>query len=84
MLIIVYRAQITNLKHQITPQTIIKPIKEKTVDIKDTKHIPKKEIPPMIINLESEMKVAADNLDFETAITLREKIKKLQKTLTSR
>lgn len=72
-----------NLKHQIIPQTIIKPIKEKTVDIKDTKHIPKKEIPQMIINLEAEMKVAADNLDFETAITLREKIKKLQKTLTN-
>ena len=72
-----------NLKHHITPQTIIKPIKEKTVDIKDTKHIPKKEIPQMIINLEAEMKVAADNLDFETAITLREKIRKLQKTLTN-
>ena len=73
-----------NIKHQIIPQTIIKPVKEKTVDIKDTKHIPKKEIPPMIINLEAEMKVAADNLDFETAITLREKIKKLQKKLTSK
>ena len=72
-----------NLKHHITPQTIIKPIKEKAVDIKDTKHIPKKEMPQMIINLEAEMKVAADNLDFETAITLREKIRKLQKTLTN-
>jgi excinuclease ABC subunit B len=73
-----------NIKHQITPKTIIKPIREKTVDVKDTKHIPKKEIPQMIINLEAEMKVAADNLDFENAISLREKIKKLQKTLANK
>jgi len=31
-----------NKKHNITPETIIKPIKEKIVDVKDIKHIPKK------------------------------------------
>jgi excinuclease ABC subunit B len=70
-----------NKKHGITPQTIVKPIKEKKVEIKDTKHVPKKEIPNMIIELEADMKLAADKLDFERAIALREKIKKLNERL---
>ncbi len=71
-----------NKKHRITPTTIIKPIKEKVVDVKDTKHIPKKDIPKMIIQLEIEMIEAADNLDFEKAIHLRDKIQRLNQTLT--
>jgi len=58
-----------------------KPIKEKAVDIKDTRHIPKKDIPQMIVELEFEMKKAADNLDFETAIHLRDRINKLKQTM---
>src|SRR3989338_5269889 len=58
-----------NKKHSITPLTIIKPIKEKEVDIKDTKHIPKKEIPNLMIQVESGMRAAADRLDFEEAIS---------------
>jgi len=67
-----------NKKHHITPKTIIKPIKDKTVDVKDTKHVPKKEIPNLIIELETDMNEAADKLDFERAIELRERIKKFQ------
>ena len=70
-----------NEKHGITPTTIIKPIKEKVVEIKDTKHIPKKEIPVIIVNLEAEMKKAADDLDFETAIALRDRINKLKQAI---
>jgi excinuclease ABC subunit B len=70
-----------NKKQNITPKTIIKPIKEKTIDIKDTKHIPKQEIPNLIIELESEMRDAAEKLDFERAIALREKIKKLNQRI---
>ncbi|MBU0758315.1 MAG: excinuclease ABC subunit UvrB [Nanoarchaeota archaeon] len=66
-----------NEKYNITPKTIIKPVREKIVDIKDTKHISKKDIPYMLINLEKEMMDAADRLDFELAIALREKIKRL-------
>ncbi|MFH1849356.1 MAG: excinuclease ABC subunit UvrB [archaeon] len=68
-----------NKKNGITPQTIVKPVKEKEVDVKDTKHIPKKEIPNLIIELDSEMKEAAELLDFERAIELRERIKGLEK-----
>ncbi len=66
-----------NRKNGITPQTIKKPIKEKEVDIKDTKHVPKAQIPNVIIELEKQMQDAADNLDFEQAIALRDQIKKL-------
>ncbi len=70
-----------NKKHNITPKTIIKPIKEKVVEIKDVKSVPKKEIPNMIIGLEAEMAEAADRLDFEEAIQLRERIRKLRERI---
>jgi len=70
-----------NKKYHIVPTTIQKPIKEKIVDIKDTKHIPKKDIPQMIVDLEVEMKKAADNLDFETAIQLRDRMTTLKQSL---
>ena len=31
-----------NKEHHITPMTIIKPVKEKEVDITDTKHVPRR------------------------------------------
>jgi len=70
-----------NKKHHITPQTIIKPVREKEIDITDTKHVPKKEIPNVVIELEKQMQDAADNLDFERAIALRDQIKKLNDRL---
>ena len=70
-----------NNKHGITPTTIIKPIKEKITEVKDIKHIPKKDIPGMIVDLEMEMKEAADLLDFEKAIVIRNRINHLKKSL---
>ncbi|ABS55624.1 excinuclease ABC, B subunit [Methanoregula boonei 6A8] len=70
-----------NENHHITPQTIIKPVKEKEVEIKDTKHVPKAEIPNVVIELEKQMRDAADSLDFERAIALREQVKKLNERL---
>lgn len=70
-----------NKEHGIVPTTIRKPIREKVVDITDTKHIPKTEISNMIIELETEMREAADRLDFERAIQVREFIKKLEKEI---
>jgi excinuclease ABC subunit B len=66
-----------NKKHHIVPRTISKPIKEKEVDITDTRHVPKSEIPNVVIGLEKQMRDAAENLDFERAIALRDQIKKL-------
>ncbi|KAF5410119.1 MAG: UvrABC system protein B [Candidatus Methanogasteraceae archaeon] len=67
-----------NRKHNITPQTIKKPIRAKEVDLTDTKHLPKSEIPNLIIELDAEMQAAADALDFERAIKLRDAVKKLK------
>jgi excinuclease ABC subunit B len=61
----------------------VKPIKEKLVDIKDTKHIPKTDMPKMIIDLEYAMRKAADELDFERAIALRDKALSLRQALSS-
>jgi excinuclease ABC subunit B len=73
-----------NTKHNIVPQTIKKPVKEKEVDIKDTKHIPKPDIPNVVIDLEKQMRDAAENLDFERAIALRDQIKKLNERLSGK
>jgi excinuclease ABC subunit B len=70
-----------NTEHNIIPKTIRKPVKEKEVDIRDTRHVPRPEIPNVIIELEKRMKDAAESLDFERAIALREQIKKLNERI---
>ena len=68
-----------NEDHKITPKQIIKPIKEQIVQINDLKHIPKSQIPNLLIELEADMRDAADKLDFELAIQIREKMNNLKK-----
>ena len=70
-----------NTEHNIIPKTIRKPVKEKEVDIKDTRHVPRTEIPNVVIELEKQMRDAAESLDFERAIALREQIKKLNERI---
>ena len=73
-----------NRDHGIVPKTICKPIKEKMVEVTDARHIPKSEIPNRIIELDAEMKKAAESLDFERAIKLRDAIRKLEREIGSR
>jgi excinuclease ABC subunit B len=70
-----------NKEHGIVPTTICKPIREKVVDITDIKHVPKTDIPNVIIELDVEMREAAERLDFERAIQVRELIKKFKKEI---
>jgi excinuclease ABC subunit B len=70
-----------NQEHGIVPCTIKKPIRDKVVEITDTRHIPKTDIPNVIIELEAEMMAAADRLEFERAIQLRDTVKRLEKEL---
>jgi excinuclease ABC subunit B len=70
-----------NKQHHITPKTIIKAVKEKEIDLKDVKHVPKGEIPSVVEELESEMALAAEQLNFERAIALRDQIKKLRERM---
>jgi len=67
-----------NQEHGIVPRTIKKPIREKVVDITDIRHIPRSDMPNVIIELESEMMAAAERLEFERAIQLRDTIRKLE------
>jgi len=59
----------------------IRDLGEKVVEITDTRHIPKSEIPNVVIELDAEMRAAAEVLDFERAIQLRDAIKKLEKEM---
>jgi len=67
-----------NKENGIVPQTIRKPVAAKEVEITDTKHIPKSEIPNLIIELEAQMHEAAEALEFERAIQLRDRVMKLR------
>ena len=68
-----------NEKNGITPRTIVKPVRAMEVEITDVKHVPKTEIPNLIIELEVKMQAAAEALYFERAITLRNTSRGLEK-----
>jgi excinuclease ABC subunit B len=70
-----------NKKHHIVPKTIKKSVEEQQIILKDTKHIPRKEKERLVSQLEVEMRAAADRLDFELAIALRDQLSLLQKEL---
>ena len=66
-----------NKEHNIIPKTIIKDIPEvisnnEIVEKEVNKKLTKEEKVDMIANLESEMKLAASNLDFERAMEIRD------------
>ena len=68
-----------NKKKGIVPKTIVKPIQDSQVKIKTIKHIAKSQIPAMIATLDADMKNAAEKLDFEKAMELRDEIENLRK-----
>ncbi|MFB0563908.1 MAG: excinuclease ABC subunit UvrB [Candidatus Lokiarchaeia archaeon] len=70
-----------NEEHGITPQTIVKAIRDMTgrrheeIEIGD---ITEDELPYIIRDLEREMRTAADNLEFERAASIRDKLSLLK------
>jgi excinuclease ABC subunit B len=70
-----------NNAHGIIPQTVKKPIREKVAEITDVKHVPKADIPNLIIQYDAEMNMAAEMLDFERAIQMRDMIRDLERKL---
>ena len=78
-----------NRVHGITPQTVIKPVRDviqasRPVEAGEAKPVnlletPKKEIPALVERLRKEMKEAAKNLEFERAAELRDLIIELEK-----
>ena len=79
-----------NKKHKITPKGIKKeisaglraiiPEREEKSKL-DIKRIPKEELPSLVKQLESEMKLAAANLEFERAAMLRDEIAEIESSL---
>lgn len=68
-----------NKKNKITPKTIIKPISpDEETEIEIPKNINQEEREELIAILEESMRAAAEKLDFEKAIALRDKIRKLR------
>jgi len=70
-----------NQQYGITPQTIIKAVTLKESTIKGTKHLAKSDIQRQIAELDAKMREAAEKLEFEKAIELRDAIAELQKAL---
>lgn len=73
-----------NEAHGITPATIIKRISEKEGVIKGTKHLAKSDLKRQIIELDAQMREAAEKLDFERAIELRDAITALTRDLAEK
>jgi excinuclease ABC subunit B len=67
-----------NEKHNISPKTIVKKISGQVIALKTDKAYSKKDIPKLLIELDSEMKQAAKELDFEKAIKIRDKLKEIK------
>jgi excinuclease ABC subunit B len=70
--------------HGITPKTIMKKVSQKERIIKGTKHIAKSDIQRQIIEFDARMRDAAERLDFEKAIQLRDAIRDLSQSLSSK
>ena len=68
-----------NKLHNLTPQTIIKTVSQTKGRIKGTKHLAKTDIQYQIIELDTRMRAAAEKLNFEEAIELRDTIEEYKK-----
>ncbi len=76
-----------NIEHNITPHSVKKeisvglraliPEKEEATKL-DLKRIPREELPSLIKELQSQMQLAASNLDFEQAALLRDQIDEIK------
>jgi excinuclease ABC subunit B len=71
-----------NRVHGITPKTIVKKVSQKEGAIKGIKHLAKSDVQRRIIEFDAEMREAAERLDFERAIKLRDAIRELTQSLS--
>lgn len=71
-----------NQQHGITPKTIVKGVSQKEGAIKGTKHLAKSDIKRQLIELDAKMREAAERLEFERAIELRDTIAELNRALS--
>ena len=70
--------------HHITPTTIVKGVSLKEGTIKGIKHLAKTDIKRQLIELDAQMREAAERLNFERAIELRDTIAELNRALANK
>jgi excinuclease ABC subunit B len=70
-----------NKIHNITPKTIVKSVSQKEGKIKGIKHLAKSDVQRQMVELDAQMREAAEKLDFEKAIQLRDAIAELTRSL---
>lgn len=70
-----------NKKHKISPKSIVKAVADEEVVIEPGETGKELKLDELLIDLEGQMRMAAESLDFETAIELREKIDSLKTKL---
>ncbi len=73
-----------NKKYGITPKTVVKSIEEKKRSVAGIKHMGRSDIQKEIARMDAEMKKAAENLQFEKAIELRESIEEMKRLAARR
>lgn len=73
-----------NQVHGITPKTIVKKVVQKERAIRGIKHMAKSDIQRQIIEFDAEMREAAEKLDFERAIQLRDAIRDFSQSLKAK
>ncbi|MEM3144097.1 MAG: helicase-related protein, partial [Candidatus Nitrosotenuis sp.] len=67
-----------NTTHNITPKTIIKSIPDQTTTLDDIKNKTTHDLNKDIIEIETQMKKYAEDLDFEKAIECRDRLRRIQ------
>ena len=70
-----------NRRHGITPQTITKSIPEQVTEVDDIKIKSTHDLSADIVNMDAQMKVCAQELDFEKAIEYRDEIRRISKAI---
>jgi excinuclease ABC subunit B len=73
-----------NKKMNIVPRSVQKTVPEKTREIRGIKHMAKGDIGKKLAELDAKMRKAAEELDFEKAIELRDTISSLERELNAR
>lgn len=75
-----------NQQHGITPRSIVKPIAEKPEGVNihlEIKSMPRGDLVKLAVDIEMKMKIFAEDLDFEKAIELRDRLLKIRAALDS-
>ena len=78
------KQELYNKEHGITPTTIKKEVAEKTREVKGIKHLGKSQLEQQMLTIEADMKKAAEGLDFEKAIELRNVLKGMEYELKNK